>query len=232
MEFKDTAKGIEQKDFRFEIKDLSKDKGTFSGYASVFGVEDQGEDIVLPGAFAVSIAEMKAQKKTLPMLWAHRSDTPIGGYTDLREDNVGLYCEGKFSLGVAKAAETYELMQDGIINGLSIGFQTKQYEIDQSDPNKYVRKLKEVKLFEISVVTFPMLDIARATDVKSLDLDPRELEKLLREAGFTKPDAVKAIGVVREHLQRDVEGKHLSARDVAEMDEVLKAIRETRTAFK
>lgn len=216
---------IEQKDFSFELKEL-KDN-SFSGYASVFGVKDEGADIVVKGAFTATIADLKSKNRVLPMLWAHRSDTPIGGYKTLREDDYGLYCEGEFTAGVAKAAETHALMKAGVISGLSIGFQSIDYEIDN---NANVRKLKELKLFEISPVTFPMLDIARVTDVKSdvLDLDPRELEQLLRSAGLSKPDAVKAIGVVKKHLQRDA-GVHRSpARDVAGLNSVLEAIRATR----
>lgn len=231
LETKDAPGKMEQKDFSFELKEL-KDDGTFSGYASVFNQEDQGADIVMPGAFQASINDIKARKKTLPMLWAHDSRIPIGGYTELREDTYGLWCEGKFTKGVVKADETHALMKDGVIDGLSIGYRTEKYEIDNSDPDKYVRRLQQVKLFEISVVTFPMLDIARVTDVKALEnIDERELERLLRgELNLTGGQAVSAVAIMKKHLQREV-GREGPAREASGMNELMAAIRESRTTM-
>lgn len=231
---------LEQKDFGFEVKEL-KDDGSFTGYASVFNVEDEGSDIVLRGAFTQTLAELKAKNRVVPMLWSHDPRTPLGFYPELREDNTGLYCEGKFTAGVAKADETRALMKAGVINGLSIGFQTKKYEIDDTDPNSRKRKLVEVKLFEISVVTFPMLDVARATDVKSIsEMEPREIERLFKESGLSGKDAKLAVSVVVQKLlgQRDVDPNRQcdadvakSARDAAAMSELLDTLRATRKAM-
>lgn len=220
-----------KKDVSFELKQLNDD-GTFSGYASVFGVEDQGQDIVMKGAFTASIADMKSKNRTLPMLWSHDSSTPIGGYSELKEDDYGLFCQGAFTPGVAKAAETHALMKAGVVTGLSIGFQSQDYEYD-TETN--IRKLIKVKLFEISPVTFPMLDIARVSDVKSLfaELDERELEEFCKENNFTKVEAVRVVGVVKKYLRRDAsEDTKTSSRRDAGADDLLKSVREMRASFK
>lgn len=239
IERKDGTPRLLHKDFTFEVKDFKEADGTFAGYASVFGIEDDGSDIVIKGAFTQTLASLAAKGRTLPMLWSHDPRTPIGGYPVLREDDRGLYCEGKFTPGVEKAAETRALMKDGVINGLSIGYRTKRYEIDNSNPDVYRRKLLEVELYEISVVTFPMLDEARATDIKSInELEPREIERLFKEAGLSGKDAKLAVSVVQKMGQRDVDPNRQrdadvakSARDAAALGNLLETLRATRKAF-
>lgn len=224
LEIKDAA-ALELQDFKFELKGLN-DEGTFNGYASVFGVKDDGCDIMMKGAFAASIADIKGRGRKVPMLWAHNTREPIGAYTDMKEDDFGLYVEGKFTKGVARAAEIHALMKDGVIDGLSIGFRTKQYEIDTTSG---VRKLKEVDLMEISVVTFPMLNVARTMGVKSdFVLNPRDLERELKEAGISGNDSVKAVAVMKKFLAREAPGiKTTPARDGL-LGDVLKSLREAR----
>jgi hypothetical protein len=221
---------IEHKDFKFEFKQGTgvSDDGSFAGYASVFGVEDQGQDIVAKGAFTATIADLKSKNRILPMLWSHNSDEPIGGYNQLKEDDYGLYCEGKFTAGVAKGAEVKALMQANIITGLSIGFSTTDYEMNNDSG---VRTLKAVKLYEISPVAFPMLDIARVTDVKALD--ERELEQILRkELNLSRDAAVSAVAIVKKHLQREAVGKpSAKQREAESFDDLLKTIRESRVVF-
>lgn len=220
--------GLDTKDFSFELKAL-KDDGSFSGYASVFGVMDDGQDFVSKGAFLQTLSDLGAKGRKVPMLWAHRTDKPIGVYTDIREDEKGLWCEGKFTPGVALAEETRALMKDGAVSGLSIGFRTKvaEYNTDTG-----VRNIKQVDLYEISVVTFPMLDVARVVDVKSnFKLDPRALERELKELGnFSNSEAVKATAIVKKFLQRDAEGK-APARDESWGNELLASLREARKAI-
>lgn len=222
---------IEQQDFRFELKNLDDNAGTFTGYGSVFGVQDEGQDIVLKGAFAESIAKRKQQNRPLPMLFSHDHRQPIGTYTDVKEDDYGLYVEGRFTKGVSKAEEVRALMKDKAIDGLSIGFRSVDYEIDT---NANVRKLKKVDLFEISVVTFPMLDVARAMDVKSsFRLDPRVLERELKEAlKLSTADAVSAVAVVKRYLQREAPGiKTAPAREDAGLRELLDTVRDVNKQF-
>ena len=163
-------------DVPFKIKAVSED-GLFSGYGSVFGVIDSYKEVVAPGAFAESLSQ-----RTPAMLWQHRSGEPIGVYSALREDQTGLYVEGKLALKTARGAEAYELLKMGAISGLSIGFVTRE---DSYDRVTDVRTLKKVDLWEVSLVTFPANDAARVSGVKSIDTiaSLADAESYLRDAG-------------------------------------------------
>lgn len=147
------------KDFKFELKAMSED-GTFEGYLSVFDVVDRGGDLVEKGAFSKTIKE--APGGFVPMLWQHDEKKPIGKLY-LSEDDYGLKVRGELSLGVAQADEAYKLLKDGVVRGLSIGYKAIRKQMD-----KGVRHLKEIALFEGSVVTFPMLPLAQVTAVKDM----------------------------------------------------------------
>lgn len=163
-------------DVPFKIKAVSED-GLFSGYGSVFGVIDSYKEIVAPGAFSESLSQ-----RTPALLWQHRSGEPIGVYSALREDQTGLYVEGKLALKTARGAEAYELLKMGAISGLSIGFVTRD---DSYDRVTGIRTLKKVDLWEVSLVTFPANDAARVSGVKSIDTiaSLSDAESYLRDAG-------------------------------------------------
>lgn len=167
----------EKKFHTIDLKEVSDD-GEFEGYASVFGVVDQGDDIVERGAFRRSIAEKGPSR--IKLLWQHNSSEPIGMWKEMREDEKGLYVKGKLLQTITRAKETLELMRAGIIDGLSIGFRTIKSARDETTG---IRRLLEVDLWEISVVTFPMLPVANITGVKATDLTIRDVERILREAG-------------------------------------------------
>ena len=152
---------MEHKQVDFQVSDVS-DEGTITGYGSVFGALDAGNDIVLPGAFKKSLAARGG--KPIPMLWNHIDSFPIGKWTEVSEDERGLKLTGKFTMASTKAQEIHALAKDQVISGLSIGYKTKNAEVDESTG---IRRLKELDLWEVSVVTFPMLDIAQINTVKS-----------------------------------------------------------------
>ena len=135
--------------------------GHFSGYASLFGETDLSRDIVMPGAFAKSIRARGPSG--IRMLFQHDPATPIGTWQEVREDGRGLFVRGRLMTEVARAREVLALMRAGAIDGLSIGFRTVK---GQTDAKTGVRRLIEVDLWEISVVTFPMLPAARVSAVK------------------------------------------------------------------
>ena len=112
-------------DVPFEVKAVSDD-GLFSGYGSVFGVLDSYKEVVAPGAFSESL-----QGRMPALLWQHRAGEPIGVYTAVREDAVGLYVEGKLALKTARGAEAYELLKMRALSGLSIGFVTREDSYDK-----------------------------------------------------------------------------------------------------
>lgn len=159
----DDASGLSQKDFSFQIKAVSDD-GFFSGYASVFDVVDGDYDVVLKGAFTESLVSWSAKKSLPAMLWQHRIPEPIGIYTKMVEDSVGLYVEGKLCLDSARGKEAHSLMKMGALSGLSIGFISRD---DSYDRVTGVRTLKKLDLWEVSVVTFPANDAARVNGVKA-----------------------------------------------------------------
>jgi len=139
----------------------ANDAGVFSGYASLFGVVDSGGDMVMAGAFARSL--IKRGALGVKMLWQHQAAEPIGLWTTIVEDARGLKVEGRLDLSVARAREALSLMRKGAIDGLSIGFRTLRATTEKSSG---VRRLHEIDLWEISVVTFPMLPQARIGAVK------------------------------------------------------------------
>lgn len=145
--------------FRFEMKSLQED-GTFEGMLSVFNVVDLGGDLIEPGAFTKTIEENAG---AVPMLWQHDTTQPIGTL-QLKETAEGLAVKGKLILTVQRAREAYDLLKAGVIRGLSIGYKAIA---DKTKFVKGVRHIAEIKLYEGSVVTFPMLPIAQVTNVKA-----------------------------------------------------------------
>lgn len=137
--------------------------GAFEGYASLFGIADLGKDVVDRGAFRDSLVRRGAAG--VKMLWQHDPTEPIGRWLELREDSRGLYVRGRLSLAVERAREIHALMRDGAVDGLSIGFRSQRA---RTEPRSGLRRLQQVDLWEISLVTFPMLPQARVSAVKAL----------------------------------------------------------------
>ncbi len=137
--------------------------GLFEGYASLFGVVDLGRDRVQPGAFRDSLARKGA--RAIKLLWQHDPTHPLGVWEEIREDERGLRVRGRLDLAVAKAREVHALMRSGAIDGLSIGFRAERARKDAATG---VRHLEKLDLWEISIVTFPMLPGARVSAIKRL----------------------------------------------------------------
>jgi len=170
--------------------------GTFEGYGAVFGNRDRDGDIVARGAFAESL------KSGMPvLLWQHDQKAPIGRFDDVREDDKGLYVKGRLSMS-GRGEEAYELLKMGALDGLSIGFVTKEAS---RDPASATRTITKADLMEISLVTFPANELARVSAVKSVNQinedtmmpeapvsDARSFERMLRANGFSRSRA-KAI---------------------------------------
>jgi HK97 family phage prohead protease len=138
--------------------------GAFEGYASLFDKEDLGRDVIAPGAFRDSLAARGPAG--IKMLFQHKPDEPIGIWDSLREDARGLLARGRLMPEVARAREVLALMRAGALDGLSIGFRAVR---GRRDARTGVRRLTKVDLWEISVVTFPLLPEARVAHVKSHD---------------------------------------------------------------
>lgn len=168
------------------------DAGEFEGYGSVFGNQDSVDDVVMPGAFQASLARWQQKERLPSMLWQHNMEEPIGLYTEMREDENGLYVKGRLLIDddpLAKRAHAH--MKAGSLSGLSIGYMLKEWDFDR---DKDVFLLKEIDLWEVSLVTFPANDEARISNVKSHLVRgemprPSEFEKALREVGLSRSQA-------------------------------------------
>ena len=134
--------------------------GAIEGYASLFGVVDLGRDRVERGAFAASLARRGA--RGVRFLFQHDPAEPIGAWTSISEDVRGLRVSGRLNMAVARAREVHALLRQGALDGLSIGFRAVRSLRGAGG----VRLLIEIDLWEISVVTFPMLPDARVAHVK------------------------------------------------------------------
>jgi uncharacterized protein len=178
----------EMKFTALSLKEVGLD-GVFEGYASLFDRQDLGRDVVAPGAFRDSLAKRGAAG--IRMLFQHDANQPIGVWTRLYEDARGLYARGRLTTDVAKAREVLALMRAGAIDGLSIGFRAVK---GVRSAKTGVRRLDQVDLWEISIVTFPMLPEARVTSVKAQPLAGRPQTKrefarcLTQDAGFTRSE--------------------------------------------
>jgi HK97 family phage prohead protease len=212
---------------RMEVKFAGPDDaatGTFSGYGSVFGNLDSYGDVIQKGAFRESLKEWRKQDRSPPMLLQHGGfwgsvddEVPIGKWTSMEEDDVGLKVEGElFCLDTDRGKYLYQGMKSKVLDGLSIGYRAKEFVLG-TKPTEPRRTLKRVDLIEVSVVTFPANGKARVGGIKSArdftTQDWRDVEADLRDAGLSRTDAVKAVSGFKNYLQRDAGGPDNAARD-------------------
>ena len=132
----------------------------FEGYVSLFGVADSAGDVVSAGAFAASLTKRGTQK--VRMLYQHFAHEPIGVWEAIREDARGLYVRGRLVTDTQRGREVLALLNEGALNGLSIGFRTVRA---RRDAKTGLRTLLEIELWEISVVTFPLLAGSQVTAI-------------------------------------------------------------------
>lgn len=216
---------MNRKSFNLNIKAVQED-GFFSGYGAVFGNIDWYNDVILPGAFKVSLDKWKTKNKFPPVLWNHNDSEPIGIYTNIYEDEKGLFVEGKLLIDdVPRAKSTHALLKAGAIDGLSIGYSTKK----ANQQGNGIRELIEVDIGEISIVTQPANDRSLITSVKS-KLDEGELptlpefEKFLRESGFSKSQSTAIASKGLRSLLSESEEQIKEAKSVSNALNILKGV--------
>ena len=206
---KSAAPECEYKGARFEYKFTEEDaatQGCFEGYGSVFNNEDDGGDMVAPGAFKQTLLDHQADGTMPKMLLNHggmgsffsqprpEDLLPIGKWNSMSEDAHGLECKGRLiNLDTESGKRVYGAMKEGALDGLSIGFQPKQV-VRGTKENEPRRTLKQVHLIEVSPVTFPMNGMATISSVKHLSIDEitdlKSAEGFLRDAcGLSRSDA-------------------------------------------
>ena len=181
----------ERKSFKFELEQAD-DNGEFSGYAAVFGNRDDGDDVIEKGAFAKTIIRDFDRIKILSQ--HDETELPIGKPLELREDDKGLFIRGKIS-DTQKGRDIRTLLKDGVLTELSIGYDAVAFDYDSKQG---IRHLKEIRLWEVSVVTWAMNDEAKIDEVKSL-VEDLKLEVKSGKISRSRLDALKPfIAVVRE----------------------------------
>lgn len=176
----------------------------FSGYASKWNGVDSYGDTILPGAFYDTLAKRKPK-----MFFNHRWDTmPIGKWTELREDPVGLFVSGELTPDLAEAEDVFAALKHGTIDGLSIGGYLAAEDCTETDTGRVIHRWSN--LVEISPVVFPADDAARVNlaSVKTIDFETalpecrteRDIERLLRDAGLGKWEAMAIVSRARAIL--------------------------------
>ncbi len=176
-----------QLDVPFQLKAAPDADGRFEGLGAVFHNTDSFDEVILPGAFKMSLADYRRQGRMPALLWQHDPRAPIGVWESLDETQDGLMARGRLLLDLTQGREAHILLKAGALDGLSVGFRTLKSEVDDRTG---IRTLTEIELFEISLVTFPANARARVTAVKTGTIaSPREFERTMRALGFTRRQA-------------------------------------------
>jgi hypothetical protein len=179
----------------FEVKAVD-DAGNFEGYAAVFNNVDLGDDVILPGAFT----KVKTTRAGRLKLALFHDLTRLIGSADFTQDDHGLYIKGKVNLAVSYARDAYELMKEGTLDSMSIGFKTLLAAYEERE-GRNVRIIKQAELWEASLVPFGMNPEAQVTDVKS---DIRLFEKALRDRmGLSQKEAAAVASLGYSAVHRD-----------------------------
>lgn len=177
MQLKDDALLRETKAIALQVK--ADSEGRIEGYASRFDERDQGGDIVVKGAFSTSLAGGRMPK----MLWQHDPSQPIGVWESASEDETGLYVRGRIMETIEKGRDVKAMIEAGAIDGMSIGYRT--IKADRGPDG--ARMLQQLDLWEVSMVTFPMLTSAKIDSYKAAEMSRREMEALLtQDAGLSR----------------------------------------------
>ncbi len=210
---------MQTKEFDLSIKEVSE-AGQFEGYASTFGgAPESYGDIVMPGAFVASLAKHKREGTAPLMLFGHKAnDLPIGTWLDLAEDGKGLWVKGQLDLEDDIGARVHRALKKKALRGLSIGYETKESERDDKRPG--VNLLKEVDLWEVSVVNFPANRRSLVTEVKAdvlnlrdraaagVRLSLREVEHIAKGfLGLSNSEAERFVRIHFKNGQGDPDGK-------------------------
>ena len=185
MLIKDGSRLTERKAIAVEVK--ADKQGVIEGYASRFGEVDQGGDVVVKGAYAGSLESGRKPK----MLWQHDPSQPIGVWDEVKEDETGLHVRGRIypDAKTANGVSILKMVEDATIDGMSIGYRT----IDSERGPDGSRMLKELDLWEISMVTFPMLPSARVDAVKAAEMSRAELEESVMRGAVHSRSVARAL---------------------------------------
>lgn len=194
-----------------EIKfDSSGKKGTFEGYASVFGVVDSDGDIILPGAFKKALS---SQSRQVGMFFNHRTwELPVGKWLSLEEDSKGLLTHGELTPGLSVSTDLRAAMEHKTVEGMSVGFTVLKDDFDLIDTGRAFKNVQALR--EISICTFPANEQATVESMKSMEsiATIRDVEHWLRDsAGLSKSQALGLIARIKSAVRSDSEGGEITA---------------------
>lgn len=209
---------------RFNVKlepgSLQED-GTISGWGSIYGNKDAYGDVVFEGAYDKSLINNPIS--SVKMLWQHKTDLPIGKWEVAETIGKGLFLKGRILInkGIEKADEAYTLVKEGIVDGLSIGYQIDKHEYDSKTETL---NLLELSLKETSLVTFPANELSRITEIKSIQslaIHKRNIEGILRDGGCSTKEA---LAIISHGVKADLVGQSDSddSEELEEMNSMLK----------
>jgi HK97 family phage prohead protease len=194
---------LEQCDVKF-----AQEEGMFSGYGSVFNVKDYTNDIIMPGAFDDVIKSGQEVNLYVNHGWM-RGELPVGKWSGLKEDSIGLKGESKIELRMPSGSDGYYAMKSGLATGLSIGFMLEKNGFERkSDGTRVIHKIARLK--EISITDAPANKYAGITSIKSIEdiedaIDEiksiRDFENYLRDAGHSKSAALAIVSKTRKLFQ-------------------------------
>jgi len=213
-----------------ELKFLAK-TGVFEGYASVFNVTDKVNDKIIRGAFKKSLDSFRVNNSLPPLLWQHNTAEPIGKWIEMYEDQHGLFVKGElFIEDINLAKEAYKLLQEKVVNGLSIGYRVVDSFIESKNN---IRVLTQVQLEEVSLVTFPANQYARVSNIKKQNINrnniptQREVEAVLRSGGLSRRQAkaVVALGYKALDSNSEIENIKKLTEDIKRAAEEIKFYR-------
>lgn len=187
---------------------MDSDSGRFSGYASVWGGIDSYGDTILKGAFKKSLA-----KATPKMFYNHDWSMPIGKWEKIQEDEVGLFVEGELTKGIALSGDVKAAMKHGTLDGLSIGGYIEKDGYEKTESGRIIKEW--ASLMEISPVVFPADKAAKISSVKNIDFEAllpeckseKDIERLLRDSGLGRWEAMAIVSRLRELLKRSDSGE-------------------------
>lgn len=194
----------------FEVKTgENAETGTFTGYASTFGNKDLQGDVMLKGAFTETLATYGESGAGIPIHWEHSSETPmmiIGSTLSAVEDEKGLLIEGKIDLDTDTGKRAYQLLQDGRIHQMSIGYVPEETAWVKSDEDGIFgghRELRKVKLFEISIVQMAANQSAEILEVKSGRAISKANEEKLRSVHTIISEILKGLDTEADPTPED-----------------------------
>lgn len=225
---------MKTKTLQVAVKAIDLDEGQFEGYAAIFGNKDSYGDVIIPGAFAETLAEdYGAEGKGVPTYWCHDFKDPfknIGSTLWAKEDQRGLRVRVQLDLETQNAKQTLKLLKEGRVNQMSFGYTVLEGAFVESEEHGFFYEIRKVKLHEVSVVPIGANQDTEILAAKSVDADdPASIVDMLAQASASLErvkgamllavNAVKAAGI---ELPADVAGKAESDSGSAEEPEQVK----------